>query len=348
MRVALLENLQENAPHRPGEPSDAWAELGSRESVQEMVRALERQGYEVAFFEGGLNLLEQLPAFQPDLCFNLCEGHVGEARECHVPALLEMMGIPHTGAGITALALTLDKALTHSLLAAQGLPVPPHQVMHAPDQALAPNLRFPLFVKPVREGSSKGISLQSLVWDEAALRRQVRRVLTDYQQPALVERFIRGREVTVGLLGNASGLDAPYEGLDALPAFEILFDGDVDGVYVYEIKSAIPYGWERGQNWDCPAPLPAPLSEELARLAKAAFVHTRCRDYARVDFRLDVEDGLRPYILEVNALPGLAWGWSDIAFEAAAAGLTAETFLSSIVEHAARRLGLRDEMRAAR
>ncbi|MCB9763500.1 MAG: hypothetical protein H6739_27280 [Alphaproteobacteria bacterium] len=340
MRIAVLENLKQNAPRRPGEPVDAWVELGDPEDLQEILDALARGGHEVALFEGDLSLLERLPAFAPDLCFNLCEGHVGEGRECHVPALLEMLRIPRTGAGIPALALTLDKPLTQTLLAARGLPVPPWQVFETPDQPLDPALRFPLFVKPVREGSSKGVTNESVVRSAPELRARVAWVLSTYGQPAMVERFIRGREVTVGLLGNRIGPGDEGGGVTALPPFEILFGGSDDGVYTHEIKSSIPWGWASGQNWSCPAPLPPALDQELARLARAAFVATGCRDYARVDFRLDVEDGLRPYVLEVNALPGIFRNWSDIAFEATAAGMTYDDLILAIVEHAARRWGL--------
>lgn len=337
MRIAVLENLRVNAPRTEQDSPDAWAELGTIEDVQEIVVALERAGHQAAFFEGGLKLLEELPAYRPDLCFNLCEGHYGEGRECHVPALLELMRLPYTGSNLLTLALTLDKPLTQHLLASHGLSTAPNQRFESPDQALDPRLRFPLFVKPAREGSSKGVTQDSVVWDEAQLRRQVGRVIATYHQPALVERFIRGREVTIGVLGNRPRPGEPDPGLSALPGFEIGFGGDPDGVYTHRIKSEIPEGWASGRNWHCPAPVPPEIAEELARQARAAFLHTGCRDYARIDFRLDVEDGLRPYILEVNALPGIFRDWSDIVFSAAAAGLSYDDFIASIADHAARR-----------
>jgi D-alanine-D-alanine ligase len=292
---------------------------------------LNRAGHVAEFFEGDARLLETLPRFGPDLCFNLCEGHFGESRECHVPALLEMLRLPYTGPGIPALTLTLDKAMTQQLLDCHGLPTPPRQVFATPDDALDPGLRFPLFVKPVREGSSKGVSVDSLVRDEDRLRERVAWVVSAYRQPALVERFIRGREITVGLLGN-DGPGPGDAGLTVLPLHEILFDDASEGVYTSQTKSSAPDG-----SFECPASLDPLTARELERLARAAFTHTRCRDFARIDFRLDAEDGFRPYILEVNALPGIARHWSDLSFEAAAAGMSYDDLILSIVGHASRR-----------
>ena len=338
MRIAVLENVKENAP--PCEPllpdtPDIWAELGTIGEVQGIVEALERGGHTAAFFEGNLTLLDTLPRFRPDLCFNMCEGHFGESRESHVPALLEMMRLPYTGAGVLATALTLDKVMTKRWLSAHGLPTPAYQVFATADEKLDPALRFPLFVKPVREGSGKGVSDASVVDDERALRARVAHVIAAYRQPALVERFICGREITLGLLGNAGD-----GSLVVLPAFEILFRDPRRGVYTHLIKSATPDGWAANENYRCPAPLDDRVRSELERLARTAFEITGCCDYARIDFRLDGDDGERPCLLEVNALPGIFRDWSDMAFQAAAAGLSHDQLILAIAAHAARRNGL--------
>lgn len=336
MRIAVLENIKENAP--PCEPllPDSWAELSTVEEVQPIVEALERGGHTALFLEGNLTLLETLPRFRPDLCLNMCEGHFGESRESHVPALLEMLRVPYTGAGVLALALTLDKAMTRRWLSFHGLRVPPGQVFATAEEVLDPALRFPLFVKPVREGSGKGVSTESVVYDDEGLRRRVAWLIAAYRQPALVERFIRGREITVGLLGNG-------DDLVVLPPYEILFRDPAHGVYTHLIKSQAPDGWVAGRNYQCPARLEEGLQQEIERLARAAFSLTGCRDYARIDFRLDASDADRPYILEVNALPGIFRDWSDMAFEAAAAGMSYEELIHGIVSHAARRWGLHDQ-----
>jgi D-alanine-D-alanine ligase len=339
MRIAVLENIKENAPRCEPLQVDSWAELSTVDEIRPIVDALRRGGHEAEFFEGNLALLETLPRFRPDLCFNMCEGHFGESRESQIPALLEMMRLPYTGAGVLALALTLDKPMTKRWLSCHGLPTPPYQVLATADAALDPALRFPLFVKPVREGSGKGVSEDSIVHDERQLRERVAWLVAAYRQPALVEPFIRGREITVGLLGNA---DDRASGLVALPAFEIVFRDPARGVYTHLIKSETPDGWVAGRNYHCPAPLDDDLRRELERLAKTAFRLTGCRDYARVDFRLDADANWQPSILEVNALPGIFRDWSDMSFEAAAAGMSHDDLILGIVGHAARRWGLQD------
>ena len=162
MRIAVLANVKPNAPAGASAAPDAWAELDSPATVEAIARALQLAGHEVASFEGDLGLVEALPRFGPDLCFNLCEGHFGESRESHVPALLEMLRIPYTGAGVLALAVSLDKPTTKTLLRAHGVRTPPSQVFSREDEALDPDLAFPLFVKPSREGSGIGVTRSSL------------------------------------------------------------------------------------------------------------------------------------------------------------------------------------------
>jgi D-alanine-D-alanine ligase len=334
MRIALLENIRENAP--PCEPllPDSWAELSTLEDLQPVLDALRRGGHVAEFFEGDQTLIDTLSRFRPHLCFNMCEGHFGESRESQVPALLEMLRLPYTGAGVLALALTLDKVMTKRWLSFHGIPTPPFQVFTTPEERLDPALHFPLFVKPVHEGSGKGVGQDSIVDDERRLRERIAWLIAAYRQPALVERFIPGREITIGLLGNQA------DRLVTLPAFEIMFRDPQRGVYSYLIKSEIPDGWVAGKNYRCPAPLDPYLLRELERLAKAAFLLTGCRDYTRVDFRLDIQDDSRPYVLEVNALPGIFRDWSDMALEASAAGMTYDDLILGIVGCAVRRLRL--------
>ena len=325
MRIAVLDNLKKNAP--PAEPlvPDTWAELSKTEDVQPIVDVLQSAGHTAEFLEGGPTLVDLLPRFQPDLCFNMCEGHFGESRESQVPAILEMLRLPYTGAGVLALALTLDKVMTKRWLSFHGIPTPPFQVFTRADETLDPALHFPLFVKPAREGSGKGVTADSITENERQLRETVARITALYRQPALVERFIRGREVTVGLLGN------PQQRLTVLPPLEIVFRDPGRGVYSHSIKSAPPDGWVAGKHYMCPAPLETGLQQHIERLAREAFVLTGCRDYARIDFRLDSEDNDQPYLLEVNALPGIFRDWSDMSLQAKAAGMSYEELILGIV-----------------
>lgn len=344
LRVAVLANLKENAPVHPGMPPDTWAELETRRTTDAIVSALETAGHRAVVLEGAVSLAEQLRSLAPDICFNLCEGHWGDSRESHVPAILEMLRLPYTGSGVLALAVTLDKPLTKRLLAYHGLPTPAFQVFHRADTAVRPDLTYPLFVKPSREGSSLGVTAASIVDGERELRDQLAQQLDRFQQPILVERFVRGREVTVGIVGNLVGEelgDEPHgpasrglpPGLRVLPPLEVHVESYPEGhsgVYVGRIKS------DPGDEYyySCPASLPPALSSELRSLAARAFAITGCRDVARVDFRLDTDDGDRPYVLEVNGLPGLSPGYSDLVLAAEAAGIGYRELITAIVDHA--------------
>ena len=193
LRVAVLANLKRNAPHYPGLPDDAWDDLDSDVTVQSITEALAARGHCAEFLEGNLTLVEALPKFKPDLCFNLCEGHWGDGREAHVPAILEMLRIPYTGSKVLTLALTLDKPMTKRVLAFYGLPTPSFQVFEHADEALQPGLAFPLFVKPSREGTGMGVSADSVVHDETGLRERLAAQLARYSQPILVEQYIGGQ-----------------------------------------------------------------------------------------------------------------------------------------------------------
>jgi D-alanine-D-alanine ligase len=350
LNVAVLANLKKNAPSYPGMPPDTWAELDSELTTDAIVAALEAGGHRATFLEGDLSLTRTLPAVKPDICFNICEGHWGDSRESHVPAILEMLRIPYTGAGVLGLGLTLDKPVTKRLLAYHRLPTPPFQVFHHAHELLCPDLHYPLFVKPSREGSSIGISARSIVRDEAALRRQLAEQLERFQQPILVERFIRGRELTVGMIGNVGGsppcpgsqddpAESPDAGLHLLPALEVdleRYPRSEGGVYTGRIKS------EPGGEYyfSCPAPIPLQLVERMRAIASAVFRVTHCRDVARVDFRLDADAGDAPHVLEVNALPGLCPGYSDLVLAAGAAGMSYQDLINAIFEAACRRCRL--------
>ncbi len=344
LNVAVLANLKRNAPRYDGMPADAWDDLDSDITVDSLVAALEAGGHRATFLEGNLSLIEELPRLKPDICFNICEGHWGDSRESHVPALLEMLRQPYTGSGVLTLALTLDKPMTKRVLAFHDLPTPAFQVFERADEPLDDDLRFPLFVKPSREGTGMGVSGQSIVHDEKELREQLREQLARYHQPILVERFIRGREVTVGVIGNLRPPVArrmPDDetarrvlgGLRFLPPLEVDFRAYPEtegGVYTNRMKTE----WAHDFHYLCPAPLDAALVEQLNRLTAAVFRVTGCRDVARVDFRLDADDGDRPYILEVNPLPGLYPGLSDLVLEAAAEGTDYAGLINDILDAA--------------
>lgn len=347
MRVALLANLKKNAPTWPNMSPDRWDDLDSEETIQAILEALAAGGHEATFLEGDVSLYDSLRKLKPEICFNICEGHFGNAREAVVPALLDTMRVPYTGSDVLTLALALDKPMTKRILAYHKLPTPPFQTFERVNEHLDPDMRFPLFVKPSREGTGMGVTAESIVYDEGQLRTQLRRLFDRYDQPVLAERFIDGREVTVGVVGNLASPvawrlpeneDAPriQRGLHFLPPLEVdmsRYPKEEAGVYTSRIKTEMAHEF----HYLCPAPLPAELVEDLNWLTAATFRVTGCRDVARVDFRLDAEDGNTPYILEINPLPGLNPEYSDLCIEGKAAGWSYEYLVNRILDEAIER-----------
>ncbi len=361
MRIAVLANLKKNAPTWEGMAADQWDDLDSPKTTDALVAALERLGHEAIFLEASIlpphNLVERLIEYRPDLCFNLAESYFGDSRESQIPALLEMLQIPYTGSKLLTLALALDKPMTKRILYYHGLPTPEFQVFEQADEPIEEELlnaggelRFPLFVKPSREGTSMGVTAESIVRTVAELRKQVANQIRKYHQPILVEHYIEGREITVGLLGNLKTTAArrvndrvmPQEipdGLTFLPTLEVdldLYAETEDKLYTNRIKTEFADTFK----YNSPASLDPALEQTLKLLAAAVFRVTGCKDVARVDFRLDRHNGDKPYILEINPLPGLNPGYSDLCLQSNAAGWPYEKLIGMIVDLAAERQGL--------
>jgi D-alanine-D-alanine ligase len=347
MHIALIANLQKNAPTWPGLSADYWDDLDSQETIDALTAALESGGHQVTFMEGDATLYDRLRDNRPDICFNIAEGHFGDSREAQVPALLEMMQIPYTGSSVLTLALTLDKPMTKRVLSHHNLPTPAFQVFERVGEPLDPDLQFPLFVKPSRGGTGMGVSAESIVYDESQLRKQLEALFDRYDQPVLAERFIDGREITVGVVGN---LPSPVawrlpedeaaarisRGLHFFPPLEIdmsRYPAEEAGIYTSNIKTTLVHDF----HYLCPAPLSAEQIEELNWLTAATFRITGCQDVARVDFRLDASDNDKPYILEINPLPGLNPEYSDLVIEARAAGWRYEKLVNHILHEAIER-----------
>ena len=331
MRVALLYNLASNAPEPPpGAPPDSLYELDHENNVEAYRAALESRGHMVFPMEGNADLPVRLRMTPVDICFNTCEGFRGDSREAQVPALLEMIGVPYTGSQVLTLALTLDKPMTKRVLAFHGLPTPAFQEFHTPDDPLDPRLRFPLFVKPSREGTGMGIDDKSIVRTEAELRDRVAYEIEGYRQPALVEEYIDGRDATVGMLGN-------WPELHVFPISMVDYSGyGHQAVQVYGANYKVDRADE--YRYRCPADLPEALAGALRRLAVATLRVTRSLDVARVDFRLSQHEDNKPYILEINSLPGIT-PISDLTLMAQADGWTHGDLVNAVLDAALRRYG---------
>jgi D-alanine-D-alanine ligase len=355
LRVAVLHNLKKHAPANGPRPADALAELDSESNVACYANALRAAGYHVVGLDGNADLPRHLKRMRIDICFNTCEGYRGDAREAQVPALLEMIGMPYTGGKITCLANTLDKTATKRILAACGLPTPRFQEFTDGELSIDPALRFPLFVKPNREGTGMGIDSGSLVRNEEQLRARVALLLRDYAESVLVEEYIPGLDVTCGLVGNLSPRDAgqPVPDLRAAP-FTAGGGVDWNGVHVFPISeidhSRIPnmdpyYSFAvkslslEEYPYFCPAPLPEDVAAEVRRLTIETFRVTQSLDFARVDFRLHTGENLKPYIIEINSLPGLT-PISDLTLCAQGEGWPYGRLIQEVFTAGARRYGL--------
>ncbi len=348
-RVALLANLKKNAPKFDGMSEDQWADLDSESTVNALVDAIRSGGHTCEFLEGDITLLDSLRKFKPDICFNICEGHFGDAREAQVPAILEMLRIPYTGSKVLTLALTLDKPMTKRVLAYHDLPTPAFQTFERVDEPLEEDMKFPMFVKPSREGTGIGVSARSIVHNEDELREQVAYIIEKYKQTALVEHYIEGREITVGLVGNLIGPVArrlPVDegaprvqaGVRFFPPMEVDLKPfkDLDVVYSNRLKVDLA----DQLNYICPAPIEDELVDELNWYTAAVFRVTGALDVSRVDFRLDMHDNWKPYILEINPLPGLSPKISDLVIEAEADGIDHAGLVNLILETALYRYGM--------
>lgn len=345
-RIALLANLKEGVTRKPGDPPDAGAEFDRRETVDAIANALRAEGHSVYLCPADGSLPETLPQLRPDICFNIAEGLGGDAREAQVPALCELLGIPYTASRVFPNALSLEKTQTKRIWQSVGLPTARFQLFRSATEPLQPDLRFPLFVKPDREGTGMGVGLQAVVHNEKELRERVAWLVATYRQPALAEEFLPGREFTVGFIGNPGSPQSRkrpnwYDatGYHFFPVLEIANDADsvTPGIYGYDAKSRELDDVD-APDYLCPAAIPEALRVRLVELTRRAAEAMDVCDVARVDFRLG-EDG-RPYLLEINTLPGLNPSVSDLCIMARAEGMPYQVLISEILYLAAERFGL--------
>jgi len=288
-----------------------------------MVRSLCTSGHTVHLVEATSDLPQWFLTHHVDLVFNIAEGAYGEHRESQVPAILESLGVPFTGSNSITLALALDKAKTKQILASEGIPTPPWQLFPTPTTPLNARLEFPLIVKPNREGSSKGIWRESVVGDEEALRRQAAHIYKRYRQEVLIEEFIDGTELTVGIIGN-----------EPLPVLEIDFGPcQPSGEFFYswrmkEFQGNTSMGLAPALH--CPARLDGAMTARVQQVAVKAHHALGCLDFSRTDIRLRA-DGT-PFVLEVNPLPGLSPSESNFPVMTSAAGYSHQALIQRIVE----------------
>lgn len=346
-RVAVLANIKdENKPISDNIAEDALADYDHIETIQAIQAAIETDGHSTIFIPADQNLPYSLKEINPDICFNIAEGLGGDAREAQTPALLEMLRIPYTHSRVMANTIALDKTLTKRLWRDRRLPVAPFQEFIVGDEPLRAELRFPLFVKPSREGTGMGVDMKAIVQSEAELRERVQYITRVYRQPALVEAFLSGREFTCGLIGrwdakrysNHPEWYGEKHGYHVFPVLELDSSRSVTpGIYSQASKSKA-VGEEGAPGYFCPAEISPELNRKLQSLAVKAHMAIKAIDVSRTDIRLNNEG--EPVLIEINPLPGLTRGYSDLCLEAEADGISYEDLILEILYLGASRWGM--------
>ncbi len=344
-RIALVANLKDEIDWGPDAPADAGSEFDRCETIEALAAALEEEGHWVTFCRADQTLPEALLNLRPQIVFNIAEGISGDAREAQTPAVCEMLGIPYSASRVLANALSLDKTQTKRIWQQVGLPTPHFQEFRTSTEALLPEMAFPLFVKPVREGTGMGVDMKAIVHTTQELAERVEWVIRSYRQPALVEEYLPGREFTVGFIGNP-GFPArrrrPWlydaDGYHYFPALEIDSRISVSpGVYSHDAKM-YDIGAPGAPGYICPTDIPESLRLRLLELTRRAAEAIGACDVSRVDLRLDANG--EPSLMEINTLPGLNPAVSDLCIVAAAEGMPYPDLITEILYLAAERHGM--------
>ena len=326
MKIAIVYNRESQAViNLFGIPNK---EKYGMDTINLVKSALIKKGHIVKTFEGDKNIIHNLETFmpkvisgeRPGLVFNLSYGIQGKGRYMHIPGILEMLGIPYVGSSPETHAIALDKVITKMILLQRGIPTPKFAVLETPFDTLKEPLKYTLIVKPKIEAVSFGLRI---VNNEEELFNGVKNIYDEFKAPTLVEEYIDGKEVNVGLLGNGDVL--------ALPPLELVFSKG-DKIFTFEDKTNRNQA-SRVQSV-CPANLDQDLIKKLQDLAIKTFNALGCYDSARVDFRIDTKGN--PYVLEVNSMASLGENASYVQ-AAKAIGLSYDKLVQKIIDVASER-----------
>jgi len=335
MASSIQSRRYEETHEEDDPPLDLLAECDSDETIEAIGRALGEK-HEIVPIEADDEAYLHLKELRPDLVFNIAEGLVGPNRESHIPSICEMLGIPYTGSDPLTLGICLDKSRAKEILAYHKIPTPAFWVVEN-GSGISLRVKLPAIVKPLHEGSSKGINDNSVVKSRQELKARVREIQSVYKEPVIIEQFLTGREFTVGVLGNPPNLEI-------LPIVEIdhsQLPPGANPVYSYEAK----WVWDQPDKpleiFRCPAELGPDLKNRIEDIVRKTVEVLRIRDWSRIDIRLD-ERG-EPNILEVNPLPGVLPNPEDnscLPKAARTAGYSYSALLHRVVDEAATRYGL--------
>ena len=321
------------------EEEEFQVEYDPPDTIEKVKQGIEYAGHEYLFIEGDETAYDRLRELRPDMVLNRAEGIRGDSRESHIPAFCEMLGIPYVGAGVLTTAICLDKPTTKMILEFNDVQTAPFQVFIEADDPLKAEVGLPMILKPSQEGSSMGINWDSVVSDEASLRRKLGEMLENYRQPILGERYIDGREFTTGLIGNYGPGEEPL----FLKVLEIDFTKFPEGLGNV-LGQAAKTTFDSSDHYVCPAQIPETLRRRLEAASRRVFRVLDIKDWVRLDWRLDADGRL--YFLEANPLPGIDAveeedEYSFYPMMALASGFTYDEMIKRVIDAALKRYGVR-------
>lgn len=323
MRIGITHNLKNNSPSPNNFLEDHDEEFDSPETIEAIRQVLSRAGHEVSLLGGDLEIMEKIKKMGIEFVFNIAEGFGGRSREAHIPALLEMMKIPYSGSDPLALAVTLDKAVTKRIATSLSVPTPDFWTLESAEDVQKIPERFPFFVKPVWQGSSKGIRDSSRVSHRTELKNEINRLFTnDPEDQVMIEKYIPGREFTVGVLGNK----AP----EVIGMMEISFRNKAKKDFCYSLE--VKRNWKEEVEYTSEPALDPSTQQGIYDSSLRIFKALGLRDVARFDFRVNHSGQF--YFLEVNPLPGLSPISGDLVILAEKKGWSYDQLILKITQFA--------------
>lgn len=329
MKVALVLNTRKDE-------TEFEVEYDPPHTIEMIRHGIEAAGHDYVFIEADENFLETVRQAKPDLVFNRAEGVRGESRESHIPAVLEMLGIPYVGANVLSSAVCLNKGWTKKFLSFHNVLTPQFHILSNTRQVNKIDFLFPVILKPNEEGSSVGINEDNVVHDRKQLVKKLGSMLQEYKQPILAEQFIQGREFTAGVLDCLG----PKPKVFALLEIDFSkFPEEIAGVYGQKAKTI----YEGLDHYICPAKVRKDLKRKIEKTSIEICELLEVPDFARIDYRMDADEQL--YFLEINPLPGMDFDPDnqDISFYpfmAMKSGYTYDQLIEGIIQSAARRYEL--------
>lgn len=332
MKIGLTYNLKDEISPRSIINSEFNEEFDSSKTIDVLCGVFEKYGFKTVRLGGGLDVRDKLKKNKVDFVFNIAEGYYGRNRESFVPSILEAMNIPYSGSDPLTLGMTLDKIVAKKLLQCAKIPTPSYGVIRKQEdfKDMKDRLQYPVIAKPAWEGSSKGVYNFSKAYDHYSLGKVIRNLFNKYPgQAILVEEYVKGREITVGVIGNESA--------KVMALMEIVNKKEPGEDFFYSLE--VKRDWKKLVDYESPPRIPQALEMQIKRFALMAYREFGCKDVSRIDFR--VSEYNEPYLLEINPLPGLSPEYGDLVIMAERNNISYEDLVLSILNSAFARYGIK-------